>query len=172
MKQIFLMRHAKSSWDDPSLEDIERPLNKRGRRAGKAMADHLRAERIRPQTVLCSTSVRTRQTLDLLQTALDQADVVYDERIYDAAPQTLLARLKELPGHCDVVLLIGHNPGLERLALSLADGKGDAKALARLSDKYPTGALAALSSDIDDWDRLQPGCCRLDGFTCPIDLDD
>lgn len=172
MKRIFLMRHAKSSWDDPSLEDIERPLNKRGRRAGKAMADHLKQAAIRPGMVLCSTSVRTRQTLEQMMKALDGVDIRFDDRIYDAAPQTLQALLRELPDSCDSVLVIGHNPGLERLALGLADGRGDAKAITRISVKYPTGALACLSAEIGHWAELKAGCAVLDAFTCPIDLED
>jgi len=172
MKTIFLMRHAKSSWDDPSLEDIERPLNKRGRKAGKAMAEHFKANAILPQIVLCSTAVRTRQTLDLLKPVLGEAAVTYDERIYEATLQTLIARLKELPGECDRVLIIGHNPGLERLAHHLAGDQGEAKALARISAKYPTGALAVLSASVDDWDKLAAESCRLDSFTCPSELDD
>jgi len=170
MKQIFLLRHAKSSWDDPSLEDIERPLNKRGRRAAKAMADHLKKKNIAPQVVLCSTSVRTRQTLDLLLPVLGDAEILYDDRIYDAAPQTLLARLKELPAECGCVLIIGHNPGLERLALGLADGKGSTKALAKLAEKYPTGSLAGLSCASEDWESMEAAGCRLESFICPSDL--
>lgn len=172
MKQIFLMRHAKSSWDDPSLEDIDRPLSKRGRRAGKAMAGYFRKAGLAPETVLCSTSVRARQTLDLLHPVLGETPVLFDDRLYEAAAGTLLARLQELPDDCASVLVIGHNPGLERLAHHLAGDQGEPEALARMAVKYPTGALAALSSSIKDWSALKVESCRLDGFTCPADLDD
>ena len=172
MKQIFLLRHAKSSWDDPSLEDIERPLNKRGRKAAKAMAAHFTEHGLAPQTVLCSTAIRTRQTLDLLKPVLGEAPVIYDDRIYEAMPQTLLARLKELPESSASVLVVGHNPGLERLAHSLAGDQGEPKSLARMTAKYPTGSLAVLTAEVAAWTELKPETCRLESFICPVDLDD
>lgn len=172
MKQIVLMRHAKSSWDDPSLEDIERPLNKRGRKAGKAMAEHIGKAGLAPTVVICSTSVRTRQTLEMLMPALREPQVYFDDRVYEATLQTLLARLKELPEDCASVLIVGHNPGLERLAHFLAGDQGEPKALARMTAKYPTGALAVLSTELAGWTDLKGECCRLDSFICPSELED
>lgn len=170
MKRVLLLRHAKSSWDDPSLDDIERPLNKRGRRAASAMAQHFRDKGLRPEIVLCSPAVRTRQTLDLLLPALGDAPIQFDDRIYDAAMQTLLARLLELPDKISSVLIVGHNPGLERLAQALDDGQGDPRALARLKDKYPTGTLTLLDSPLEQWAAFKSGSCRLVDFVSPSDL--
>ncbi len=171
MKTIFLLRHAKSSWDDPSLDDLARPLNKRGRRAAGLMAEYFLRRGFSPKVVLCSPAARTRQTLDLLLPALPDPEVRIDERIYDAAMKTLLARLQELPETCASVLLVGHNPGLERLAQTLSDGTGNPAAADRLAAKYPTGSLTILSSPRDRWDSLAAATCRLEDFICPVDLE-
>lgn len=170
-RYIYLLRHAKSSWDDPGMEDFQRPLNKRGRHAARQMAEHFRHAGIRPEVVLCSTAVRTRQTLDLLKPALGEVPQSYDGRIYEASRQTLLARLAELPAGTASVLVVGHNPGLERLALFLTDDHDDSANLAALREKFPTGALAVLASDVDHWNDLAAATCRLEGFVRPADLE-
>jgi phosphohistidine phosphatase len=172
MKTLYLLRHAKSSWDDPNLDDFHRPLNKRGRKAARAMADYFAHHGLRPAMVLCSPALRTRQTLDALAAQLDAVEITFDERIYEASLQTLLARIHELPDHAGQVLLVGHNPGLERLALTLAEtGVGDL-ALARLHDKFPTGTLAMLTTQAEQWDAVRAGSCRLEAFVRPADLDE
>ena len=171
MKSIYLLRHAKSSWDDPSVEDIHRSITKRGQRAAKLMCDYFRVQDIRPALVMCSPATRTRQTLDLLRPALRDAPVDVEPRIYEATRQTLLARLGELPNSAGSVLLIGHNPGLERLAVHLIDEAAESPAILRLHEKYPTGALAALSAPIDDWADLKAGVCQLEAFVRPSDLE-
>ena len=171
MKLLYLLRHAKSSWDDPDLDDFDRPLNKRGRKSAKAMAAFFRDSAIAPETILCSPAKRTRETLKYLAPALGQAPVQLDRRIYEASYQTLLLCLADLPSDVKSALLIGHNPGLERLALYLMSDQGHGPGAARLQDKYPTGSLAVLSAPAAGWDELKVGSCRLDDFVRPADLD-
>lgn len=171
MKLLYLLRHAKSSWDDPDLDDFDRPLNKRGRKAAKAMAAYFREAGIAPQAVLCSPAKRTRETLKHLMPVLGQAPVHIDRRIYEASYQTLLLCLADLPAEADSVLLVGHNPGLERLALYLMSDQGHGAGAERLQDKYPTGSLAVLSAPAKKWTELKVGSCRLDDFIRPADLD-
>lgn len=171
MKLLYLLRHAKSSWDDPDLDDFDRPLNKRGRKSAKAMAAFFRQTSITPETILCSPAKRTRETLKHLAPALGRAPVQLDRRIYEASYQTLLLCLADLPAETNSALLIGHNPGLERLALYLMSDHGHGPGVARLHDKYPTGSLAILSAPADRWDHLKVGSCRLDDFVRPVDLD-
>jgi len=171
MKQLFLLRHAKSSWDDPDMDDFDRPLNKRGRKAAKAMAAYLREAEIQPQSVLCSPAKRTRDTLKYLQPALGDAPIQFDRRIYEASYQTLLHCLADVPAETESVLMIGHNPGLERLALYLMSDCGHGVGAARMVDKYPTGSLAVLLAPASDWASLKVGSCRLDDFVRPADLD-
>ena len=171
MKRIYLLRHAKSSWDDDALDDFQRPLNARGRKAAKRMARFLAERSIRPNMVLCSAALRTRGTYDILEPELQGVPVSFEDGLYEASRGDLLHRLQRLDGHLDSVLLIGHNPGLEKLALTLAGGHGDPVALERLEQKYPTGALTMLESAVPHWPELDAGTCRLAAFVRPKDLD-
>jgi phosphohistidine phosphatase len=168
MKRVYLLRHAKSSWKDDSVDDRDRPLAGRGRRAAKAMAGHLEAEEIRPDLVLCSPARRTRETLERVKGAFgDRVEARLDETLYGASEPELLAHLKALPQEVGSVMLIGHNPGLEELALSLAsDGEG----LARLREKYPTAALATIDLRAERWGAIERGSGELVGYVRPKDL--
>ncbi len=170
MKTILLLRHAKSSWRDAELADFDRPLAKRGRLAAAAMASHLATLDVRPDQVLCSPARRTRETLDHLQGVLGGAAPVRFERaLYLAEAPLLLRRLRGLADEVGTVLLIGHNPGVERLATMLA-GRGGGIALQHLNEKFPTGALAMFAADIERWRALSPGEARLLAFIRPRDL--
>jgi phosphohistidine phosphatase len=167
MKRVYLLRHAKSSWADAALADHERPLNGRGRRAATAMCEQLRAEGIAPALVLCSTARRTRETLERIAPALGDAEIRTEDALYGASAATLLERLRRLPDEVESVLLIGHNPGLQELALRLAR---PAPALDPLTDKFPTGALAVLALAAGRWSECAPGTAELVAFARPRDL--
>ncbi|HET7928962.1 MAG TPA: histidine phosphatase family protein, partial [Actinomycetota bacterium] len=94
MSRLLLLRHAKSSWDDPSLSDHERPLAPRGHRAAESMAEHLRSSVPHPDLVLCSSALRTRETLDRMSEAFGDAEVVVDDDLYGATDDLLLERLR------------------------------------------------------------------------------
>jgi len=166
MPNLYLLRHAKSSWDDPGSNDRDRPLSPRGRRAAERLAEHLRAEGVHPDLVLCSPAVRARQTLARVRRALGDPKVTFDEILYAADAERLLARLRTVPAGVETVLLIGHNPGLQDLALDLAaEGRG----LRKLRAKLPTGALVSLSFE-GAWSDLGPGRAVLAGFVVPREL--
>jgi phosphohistidine phosphatase len=161
MKRLYLLRHAKSSWDDPTLADHDRPLAPRGRRAAKVMAEHLRREGIAPELVLCSPSRRTRQTLKRLAPGLGKnADVQIEPELYAASAAALLEVLHEVPDELESVMLIGHNPGIQDLALSLASVGSE---IPRLRGKFPTAALATLELS-GPWRELAPGSAELVSF--------
>ena len=164
MKRLYLLRHAKSSWDETSLPDAERPLAPRGRKAAKRIAGYAEREGIRPDLVICSTALRARQTLERVAPALGQPEVAFDERLYGASEGQLLARLREVPDSVESVLLVGHNPGTEQL-LALLAGAGRP-----LPAEVPTGALASLSSRAARWSELGPGRASLDAFVVPREL--
>jgi phosphohistidine phosphatase len=167
MKRLFLLRHAKSSWDDAELVDHDRPLAPRGRRAVKLIAEHLGREGVTPALVLCSSARRTRETLQRVAPALGQGLSVEIEReLYAASEQRLLERLRAVEDGVESLMLIGHNPGVEQLALSLA---GSGQNLAGLRRKYPTGALATLEFS-GHWGDLQPGRAELIDFVTPKQL--
>ncbi len=171
MRRLFLLRHAKSSREDAALDDFERPLNDRGRRGARAMAEFLHDLGIRPALVLCSAARRTRQTWDLLEPRLPGVPVSIETGLYEAARPHLAERLRRLDDHLSGVMLIGHNPGLERLAEFLTQGAGEAGAVAALSAKFPTAALAVLETEVARWAALDKGTCRLARFVRPADLD-
>lgn len=172
MKTILLLRHAKSSWDSAALNDHDRPLNKRGERAAALMAVHLAETGPRPDLILCSTAMRTRQTLAPLVKALDvpAPPISLEKDLYLASEDALLSRLRALPADVETVLLIGHNDGIGQLAGALA-GRGLEPALGQLREKYPTGTLATLRFASGPWSTLGPGACELLAFVRPRDLD-
>ncbi|HYX76555.1 MAG TPA: histidine phosphatase family protein [Gaiellaceae bacterium] len=166
MYALYLLRHAKSSWADPGLADRERPLAPRGRRDAKRIAKHLRQLGVAPELVLCSPAVRTRETLELVRPALAASTVALEEDLYGASSDRLLARLRRVPGAVASVMLVGHNPGLHQLALSLASAGNE---LGRLEAKFPTAALATLQIP-KPWSRLEPGDATLSAFVVPKQL--
>jgi phosphohistidine phosphatase len=169
MKTIWLMRHAKSSWKDSSLPDHERPLAPRGRRAAATMGRHLAEGGIRPALVLCSSALRARETLELLEPALADVAVWTEDGLYGASGADLLRRLRQLPETAPSVLLIGHNPGLQGIAVGLAGG-GDPVALGRLRAKLPTAGLATLSASVRRWKDLEREGAELTAFVVPREL--
>jgi phosphohistidine phosphatase len=171
-KTILLLRHAKSAWDSPRLPDHERPLNRRGEQAAKTMANHIVARLPRPDLILCSTALRTRQTLAPIVAALGQPapPLSLEKELYLASEHELLERLQSLAAEIGTVLLIGHNDGIGQLAAGLA-ATGPEEALGQLREKFPTGALAALRAAPGPWSALAPGMCELLSFSRPRDFD-
>ena len=167
MRSLYLLRHAKSSWDDPSLSDHDRPLAPRGRRAVKLLAEYVEDERIAPDLVLCSSAQRARETLEGIESALGEAGAVEIEPdLYGASADDLLAGLREVPDDIGSVMLVGHNPAIQMLTLSLS---GSGEQLESVGRKYPTGGLATLEFD-GDWSALAPGAATLTAFVKPKQL--
>lgn len=164
----MLLRHGKSSWSDPTLPDVDRPLAPRGKRAAGLIGEYLRRRRIRPALVLCSPSLRTRQTLAAIQPSLPKGcfiEVAAD--LHAASVEALLERLRAVPDAVNSVMLIGHNPGLQELALALTARGAD---LPRLREKFPTGALATIALDSESWAALEPGDGELVDYVVPRQL--
>ncbi len=162
-----MLRHAKSSWDDPRLADRERPLASRGRQDSEKIATYLRSKKLAPALVLCSPSRRTMQTLKLIAPALGERQTLVEDGLYLAHAAELLERLRRLPETVPSVMLIGHNPSLQELALMLAGRGAD---LDRLSAKFPTGALAVLAVPGESWEALDEGVAELTAYVVPRDL--
>ncbi len=163
---IYLLRHAKSSWDEPELLDRERPLAKRGRKAVALLREHFRDSGVAPDLVLCSSAVRATQTLDGVRDGLPpEARVEIEVGLYAAGAGSLLARLQRLPEEVGSVMLVGHNPGFEDLAAELSGG-GDPDARAALEAKYPTGGVATLAFE-GVWPELRPEGATLEAFVVP-----
>jgi phosphohistidine phosphatase len=168
LRTLYLLRHAKSSWADPTLPDHERPLAPRGRRDAKRIAEHLVEHAIEPELVLCSPAARTLETLDLLRPAVGAATVLLEDALYAASDGDLLSRIRLVTDEVASVMVIGHNPGLHELALTLASTGDD---LGRLEAKFPTAALATLALS-RTWSRASPGEATLAAYVVPKQLRD
>jgi phosphohistidine phosphatase len=167
MLTLSLLRHAKSSWDDPGRDDFERPLNERGEAAAPRMGRFMARNDIVPELVLSSPSVRTRQTLDLVLPHLAPAPTVAcEEPLYLAAASVLLGRIRKVAGKVGHVMVVAHDPGLHQLAMELA-GAGDPDLLGALAKKFPTGALAVIDFDVPTWSKVRRGAGRLRLFMSP-----
>nr|WP_281384708.1 histidine phosphatase family protein [Nitrospirillum iridis] len=168
-----MLRHMKSSWDNDSVPDHERPLSARGERAAATMAEYLRRRKggtPQPDLILCSTAARTRATLaGLLPLWREPPRMIVDRVFYMASAPVLAERLRALPDAMSTVLLIGHNPGLEDLALDLASPEVTSLRT-RIMEKYPTGALARLEFATDRWADVGAGKGHLAEFVVPRDL--
>lgn len=142
MKTLWLLRHGKSSWDDPSQEDFDRPLNERGVNDTKLSGKYARRQKMTPDLVLSSPATRAKHTAELFVAAagLNNAPA-YDERIYEASARELLKLLSQLDDAYNTVLLIGHNPGFEDLCEHLTGAP----------KKVPTASLTCIDLDIDKW---------------------
>jgi phosphohistidine phosphatase len=169
VRRLWLLRHAKSSWDDPDLPDRLRPLAPRGVRAAGAMARHLRAAAVAPDLVLCSPARRAVQTWEGVAAGVPPDTAVeIDEAIYHADADELFDRLRDVRSRIRSVLLVGHNPGLQDLAVDLV-GSGDVGLRERLLTKFPTGALATIDVP-GDWHDLTWGAASVLALVVPREL--
>lgn len=168
-RALVLLRHAKSSAPD-ALPDRERPLTGRGRRDAQAAGEALLRAGIAPDLVCCSTAVRARETWEGVAAAgVPAGEVVYTDRIYEASAGALAELVRDAPESVRTLLLVGHAPGVPRLAELLAGDGSDPEALARMRAGYPTSGLAALELD-DPWNPPHPldgGTARLLRFEVP-----
>jgi phosphohistidine phosphatase len=168
MHTLYLLRHAKSSWADQALPDRERPLAKRGRRDAERIAKHLLRLEIAPELVLCSSAERTRETLELLRPALAAPSTVsLEAELYAASAAELLERIRAVPEAVASLMVIGHNPGLQELALSLVSIGAE---LGRLEAKFPTAALATLALADRPWRQLSESDAVLAAYVVPRQL--
>lgn len=168
-RRVFVLRHAKSSWEHGGLTDHDRPLNRRGREALPRLRRVLEDPGADIEVVLCSSAVRTVATLEGVRAALpERAQVTVDEDLYGAGGDTWLARCREVDDDVPGVLLIGHNPGLERLVHDLAPS-GDPAARELLGRGFPTGALAEVVVP-GPWSALEYDTGHLAAMWIPREL--
>ncbi len=165
MRRLILLRHAKS--DRPAgVRDLERPLNKRGRRAAPAVGARLAEEGLRPDLALVSPATRTRETWAAVKEALGNPPEETVPEIYEAAAEDILAAVRRAPEEAGTILVVGHNPGLGDLAAMLA-GAGPKGLRALLATEFPTAAFAVIDFD----GAIAPGRGRLEHFVRPRDID-
>jgi phosphohistidine phosphatase len=169
-KELLLLRHAKSSWDNPQLQDFDRPLAPRGRQAAPLIGKALEKRHWHPLTALVSSSARTRETWELISSHFSHApSPTFRDSLYEASAEQLLAEVHRTPELVSTLLVLGHNPGLGDFALRLAGNGSDEKALKQLQKKFPTAGLARLEFT-GRWDELQFGGAQLIECLRPKDL--
>ena len=158
MKSLFLLRHAKSNSFQTDLSDMDRELTDGGRRAAQLVGSYIGSQRLWPDLVLSSPAVRARETTELvLASANAHIEVEYDPKIYEATPQTLFATIARVEKEREVLLLVGHNPGLEEL-LRLLTGR---------AELMSTASLAKISLDISDWSQCDMSKGTFDWILTP-----
>jgi len=167
MKTLTLLRHAKSGWDDPSLSDFARPLNARGRSAARAMGREMRALGLAWDHIVASPAARVTETILGLAESYGPVAPVYDECVYLASLETLLEIVRATDDAHATLLIVGHNPGMERLALLLSRGGPLHDEIAL---KYPTGALTEIALPIDHWRDAAESGGTIARFLRPRDL--
>lgn len=168
MKRLGLLRHAKSDWGDMTKRDFDRGLNDRGRKGAALMGAHIRESGATWDHILASAAERVKRTLDAAGLGVD---ISFRERAYLADSQQLMALLREMPDAHDAVLVAGHNPGMQELALDLVECETDDPLYNKIMQKYPTAAYAVLELDIASWADIAPQCGQLKHFARPRDLD-
>lgn len=171
MKRLTVLRHAKSSWDDANLDDFDRPLNPRGWKAARRVGTELEKRKMKFDLALASPAARVRETIDGFIEGYGQPDfeIRFEPKIYEASVETLLDMIRELPERITAPLIVGHNPGLERLVVELTQA-GD-KFRDSVAEKFPTAAVAVVEFAAVRWANVRSGSGKIAELILPKDLD-
>lgn len=163
MKTLYVLRHAKSSWENQNQTDFERPLNERGKKAAPKMGRLMKNKNLVPDLIVSSPAVRAKTTAELVKEAANfDAEIRFEPRIYEATVGDLLEVLQETPEQCEKLLILGHNPGFEYLVGNLT---GELR-------EMPTAALAEIELEIESWQEIRPACGKLRNFFKPKEIAD
>jgi len=167
MKKLYLIRHAKSGWDEPALDDFDRPLNDRGNRDAPRMAKRLKEKDIVPDLVLCSPAKRTLQTCEKMADVLGhpKEKIKKEPRLYHASEDEILNVLREINNQHDEVIIFGHNPGLTDFVNEFSNDD-------RYIPNVPTCGIAFYTIDVNDWKDLDWGKGQLQFFDYPKSKED
>ncbi len=167
MVDLYLFRHSKSDWPSEGGPDRDRVLAPRGIKDASAMGGYMRSSGHLPDTVLCSSAARTRQTLDLARQNWDQKiDIRFSDELYSGGVQAYFNLIRELPDTSTSAMLLAHNPTIHQLALELS-GRGGPNDVERLSRKYPTSGLAVIRFAVGKWSDISQGDGDLIEFATP-----
>ena len=164
MKTIYLVRHAKSDWDDPSIRDFDRPLNKRGKNNAPAMGKLLKQQGIIPELVITSTAMRAKTTAELItaEIGIKPDKMVYEKELYLASAQEIFLLIKETPPEYNSVMIVAHNPGITELLNRLTGGNN-------FVTNIPTCGVAELQFE-GEWNKLASGKSLLEKFLVPKEV--
>jgi len=172
MKTLTLLRHAKSGWDDPVARDIDRPLNAKGQRAAQVVGRNLAVIAPHIDRIIASPALRVVETIEHVGRGYGATLAAeWDRRLYLASVASLIDVVQEQAAVVDRLLLVGHNPGLEELVLTLVPLDAGNAARGDVEQKFPTASVAVLTFDTDAWSDIGPGRATLSHFVRPRDLD-
>ena len=170
MRRLLLLRHAKSERAGPGDRDQDRTLTARGREDAPKLGAYIARHGLTPQRVIVSTAARARATCELVAAGFGASpSVVNDKRLYEATPQTILKVIQECKPEVHTLMIVGHNPGLQELAILLI-ASGNLEARQRLNEKFPAAGLLVIDFALDDWARVHAQSGRLDHFVSPHSL--
>lgn len=163
MKQILLMRHAKSSWENPDLKDFDRPLAKRGLKDAPEMGKYLRRIKYKPGMVISSPAQRAKETTQLSMEAakLDKEQIIWNEDVYFGSVRDYVAAIQSASDEYERIMLVGHNPLMENTAGILAGAEHKA------AIRMPTAAIVCLESFAESWETIAPGTCQIKWMMIP-----
>ncbi|MBX4871237.1 SixA phosphatase family protein [Rhizobium bangladeshense] len=167
--RLILLRHAKSAWPD-GVPDRERPLADRGRKAAPVIGTYMAREKLIPDLALVSPARRAQETWKLIRRAFSKKVSEHETAdIYEVSAERILDVIRAVEPDIRTLLIVGHNPGMANAA-SLIVADGDADAVGRMREKFPTAGLAAIDLDLDGWDEIAPGTGYLERFVTPRSL--
>jgi len=165
-KTVLIMRHAKSSWEDSSLRDFDRPLNKRGRKDAPAMGRFLSGLELIPDHIVCSPAQRARETIALVTEELGETTEItrYDERLYSGGVEAYLEAIQSAPAEAGIVLVAGHNPTIEQTVARLSGGA--------VRRRITTANIACFYTSASAWGDVSERNSTFKWLTGPKDLED
>ena len=160
MKILYLVRHAKSSWKYPNLDDFERPLNKRGRKNAPFMGDILKKLKVAPDLVMSSPANRAAMTARMIAATINYPleKIRYDESIYEFNEGALIHVIKQIDDHVDKAMVVGHNPATNGLANYIGD---------QPISNIPTSGVCCVELDIASWAKVSKHCGKIKFFEFP-----
>jgi phosphohistidine phosphatase len=165
-RRLILLRHAKSAWPG-GVADVERPLAERGRKAAPVIGAYMAREKLIPDLALVSPARRAQETWKLVREALSKKVALRDAPgVYEVSAERILDVIRTVEPGIRTLLVVGHNPGMENAA-SLLVADGDADAMDRMKEKFPTAGLAVIDFDVDGWDEVATGTGYLERFVAP-----
>ncbi len=164
-KQLYIIRHAKTQENQKGEDDFSRELSPKGEKQAKKLAGYFKKKKIKADLVLCSSSIRARQTLEQMGKVFPKADIVFDEKIYQASPKSLLNVMQKTSDKYKNVVVIGHNPAVVTLAVALTNTeKSNIKSLKKMLKKFPTAGMACFQLRKKNWQEMDVDVLKLLDF--------
>jgi phosphohistidine phosphatase len=170
MKQLAILRHAKSDWGNPGQTDFERPLNKRGRKAAKKVGRALKAGGFACDQIVSSPATRARETVERFEIGYESLPPVrYEPNLYMCSTGSLISVINALPDDAETVMIVGHNPGFHDIVLRMTKENGNGLR-EKVGANYPTGAFALIQFPADSWAEVEPASGEIKQVIFPREI--